>query len=81
MVECVMRTTVDIPDSMYRRLKSAAAVRGCSVKDLVLRSVRTELQSQRSKRKRKMLKLPIIDSKRPGSLKLTNRKINEILFP
>ena len=76
-----MRTTVDIPDSMYRRLKSEAALRGCSVKDLVLRGVRAELQSQRSKRKRKMVKLPIIDSKRPGSLKLTNRKINEILFP
>lgn len=75
-----MRTTVDIPDSMYRRLKSEAALRGCSVKDLVLRGVRAELQSQRSKRKRKV-KLPIIDSKRPGSLKLTNRKINEILFP
>ena len=76
-----MRTTVDIPDSMYRRLKSAAALRGCSVKDLVLRSVRAELQSQRSKRTRKFVKLPIIDSKRPGSLKLTNRRINEILFP
>jgi len=76
-----MRTTVDIPDPMYRRLKSAAALHGCSVKDLVLRGVRAELQSPRSKRKRKKVKLPIIDSKRPGSLKLTNRKINEILFP
>jgi hypothetical protein len=32
-----MRTTVDIPDSLYRRLKLAAALRGCSIKDLMLR--------------------------------------------
>ena len=75
-----MRTTVDIPDSMYRKLKSVAALRGCSVKDLVLRGVRTELQSRRGKRKGKV-RLPIIPSRRPGWLKLTNRRINEILFP
>lgn len=76
-----MRTTVDIPDSMYRRLKSLAAVQGCSIKDLVLRGVRAELQGKGSKRRRKLIKLPIIDSKRPGWLQLSNRRINEILFP
>lgn len=80
MVKSYMRTTVDIPDSMYRQLKSVAALRGCSVKDLVLRGVRTELQVRGRKRKRKV-RLPIISSKRPGWLKLTNRRINEILFP
>ena len=76
-----MRTTVDIPDSLYRRLKSAAALRGCSVKDLVLRGVKAELQVRGGRRKQKSVKLPIIASKRPGSLRLTNYKINEILFP
>ena len=73
-----MQTTVDIPDCLYRRLKSAAALRGCSVKDLVLRGVKAELQVHGGRRKKKSVKLPIIASKRPGSLKLTNRKINEI---
>lgn len=77
----MMRTTVDIPDSMYRRLKSAAALRGCSIKDLVLRGVRAELHAQARKRQHKKAKLPIIDSKRPGWLKLNNQRINEILFP
>ncbi|HET9283171.1 MAG TPA: hypothetical protein VFR24_14520 [Candidatus Angelobacter sp.] len=76
-----MRTTVDIPNTMYRRLKSAAALRGCSIKELVLRGVRAELQAQAGKRKHKTIKLPIIASRRPGWLKLNNRKINEILFP
>jgi hypothetical protein len=76
-----MRTTVDIPDPIYRRLKSAAALRGCSVKDLVLRGVKTELEGTESKRKRKAVTLLIFDSNRPGRLRLTNRRINEILFP
>jgi hypothetical protein len=76
-----MRTTVDIPDSMYRRLKSAAALHGCSIKELVLRGVRAELHAQNRRRKRKRVRLPIIASRRPGWLKLSNQKINEILFP
>jgi hypothetical protein len=76
-----MRTTVDIPDPLYRRLKSAAALRGCSVKDLVLRGVSLELEASKGSRKRKPIRLPIIDSKKPGWLQLTNRRVNEILFP
>jgi len=76
-----MRTTVDIPDSIYRRLKTAAAHRGCSVKELVLRGVKAELEGGRPARKARAIKLPIIDSKRPGWLRLTNQQINELLFP
>jgi hypothetical protein len=76
-----MRTILDIPDSLYRRLKSAAALRGCSVKDLVLRGVKAQLQINGGKCRKKPVRLPIIASKCPGSLKLNNCKINEILFP
>jgi hypothetical protein len=43
----------------------------------MLRSVKAELQVCGGRRKQKSVKLPIIASKRPGSL--TNRKINAIL--
>ena len=76
-----MRTTVDIPNPVYRRLKTEAAHRGCSVKELVLRGVRLELEGGRPARKTQAIKLPIINSKRPGWLRLTNQQINEILFP
>jgi hypothetical protein len=76
-----MRTTVDIPDPLYRRLKSAAAMRGCSVKSLVLRGVRASLESEPSRRKKNRVKLPLVESKRPGWLRLNNRVINELLFP
>lgn len=76
-----MRTTVDIPDPIYRRLKSVAALRGCSVKELVLQGVHAELERPDRKRKKKRVRLPLIDSQRPGWLRLTNQEINEILFP
>ncbi|MGH9403303.1 MAG: hypothetical protein ACRD2P_14480 [Terriglobia bacterium] len=76
-----MRTTVDIPDPVYRRLKAEAALQGCSVKELVLRGVKAELGGRKIARKAKAIALPVIDSKRPGWLRLSNRKINEILFP
>jgi hypothetical protein len=81
MVKLGMRTTVDIPDPIYRRLKSAAALRGCSIKKLILRGVKIELEGQENKRKKKLVKLPVIESKKPGWLRLTNKKINEVLFP
>jgi hypothetical protein len=76
-----MRTTVDIPDPVYRKLKAKAASQGCSVKELVLRGVTAELENGGRRRKRKRVALPLVDSKKPGWLELTNSRINEILFP
>jgi hypothetical protein len=76
-----MRTTVDIPDPVYRRLKSRAANEGSSTKELILRGVKQVLKENPS-RSRKRIKLPIIRSKHPGTLELDNDKIFEIIsFP
>jgi hypothetical protein len=75
-----MRTTVDIPDPLYRELKGKAASEGRSVKELILRSVEQELKGRRTRRSR--VTLPIVRSKRPGSVDLNNAKIFEIIpFP
>jgi hypothetical protein len=72
---------VDIPDPLYRRLKSRAARERRSVKELILRSVEGELEPRRKKSKRK-ISLPLIRSKRPGTIRLDNAKIFEIIpFP
>jgi hypothetical protein len=74
-----MRTTVDIPDPLYRELKGKAVSEGRSVRELILRSVEETLRGSHQSRR---VKLPIIASKRPGSLKLDNDKIFEIIpFP
>lgn len=75
-----MRTTVDIPDPLYRELKGKAAREGQSVKELILRGVERELKNR--DRKSKRVSLPIVHSRRPGSLELDNAKIFEIIpFP
>ncbi len=76
-----MRTTVDIPDPIYRRLKTRAASEGSSAKELILRGVEKVLKGDRRKA-RKKVKLPIVRSRRPGRLRLDNAKIYEIIpFP
>lgn len=76
-----MRTTVDIPDQMYRRLRTRAANEGTSAKELILRGVEQVLRKEGRKR-RFRVKLPIIRSKQPGTLELDNEKIYDIIsFP
>jgi len=75
-----MRTTIDLPDPLYRRLKAKAAEQGCSMKQLILRGVEAQLEG--GPRKKRRVKLPLVDSKEPGVLDLTNEQIYEIIpFP
>lgn len=80
MAQWIMRTTVDIPDPLYRRLKGEAASEGRSIREWILHLVKEKLESK--PRKGGRVRLPIIRSRRPGSLKLDNAKIFEIVpFP
>lgn len=72
-----MRTTVDIPDDTYRELKIKAAREGKPVRQIVLRGICRELEAPAQKPVRKM-KLPVIRSSRPGTLKLTNEQIDDL---
>jgi hypothetical protein len=66
---------------LYRELKGKAAGEGRSVKELILRGVEKEL-GQRPPRSSRRVSLPIVRSKRPGSVDLDNAKIFEIIpFP
>jgi hypothetical protein len=40
-----MRTTIDIPDPMFRRAKQAAAEQGVTLRDLVLRALGAQLEA------------------------------------
>jgi len=76
-----MRTTVDIPDGLYRELKSKAAREKRSVKELILRGVEGELRGQ-AKKKARRVTLPIVASKQPGTLEIDNAQIYELIpFP
>jgi len=75
-----MRTTVEIPDAMYRQLKSRAAREGSSARALILRGVKEVLKTPRRK-PGLPVSLPIVRSKRPGTVALDNAKIYDIAFP
>jgi hypothetical protein len=50
-----MKTTIEIPDDLYRRAKAEAALRGRTLKDLVAEGLRLALASPRSRTRRKTL--------------------------
>jgi len=72
-----VRTTVDIPDDLYRRLKAQAALDGATVKQVIVRLVAREIQGAPA---RGRSRLPLIRGKESRRLNLTNRQIDEILF-
>ena len=73
-----MRTTLDIPDETYRAIRILAAERGTSMRQLMLEGV--ELVRRQNKPPVRPFQVPVIRSKQPGTLDLTNEQIDEILF-
>ena len=72
---------MDIPNPVYRRLKTRAAREGSSAKELILRGVEQVLK-ENPRRPRRKVSLPIVRSKRPGKVRLDNAKIYEVIsFP
>ena len=75
-----IRTTVDIPAPLYRKLKEQAAARGYSIRELVLAGLKSVLlQGQRPRSKR--VRFPLIVSEGP-KVDVTNEQIYErVEFP
>ena len=76
-----MRTTIDIPDPVYRRLKARAASEGRSVKALILRAAEQALSTNATVRSGRIT-VPVVASKKPGSLHLDNARLYDaVSFP
>jgi hypothetical protein len=73
-----MRTTVDIPDPLFRKMTATAALRGVSLKAFLLSAVEHEI-AQKSSGKHYIVRLPLIRSKHPRKLNLTNAEIEDLL--
>jgi hypothetical protein len=75
-----VRTTVDIPTSLYRRLKKQAAAQGRSVRELILAGAKRTLVEGKRPRPKRVL-FPLIVSKSP-KVDLTNEHTYEYVeFP
>ena len=74
-----MRTTLDVPDELFRELKATAAKQGISLKALLRSAVENELARAAGPRKARRVRFPILDSREPGALDLTNADIEDLL--
>jgi hypothetical protein len=76
-----MRTTLDIPDQVYRRLKIKAAVEGQTVREIALRGILREIDSSPTKPIKRLAE-PILKSYAPGSISIDNEQIYDLIgFP
>ena len=60
-----MRTTLDLPDDLFRQVKAKAALEGAKLKDLLTRYVEDGLRQPAARRPLRRSKLPVI--KRRGN--------------
>jgi hypothetical protein len=75
-----VRTTVDIPAPLYRRLKAQAAAQGCSARELILRGMERVVLNPRQPARRRV-QFPLIRSQGP-KVRMSNEQLYEhVEFP
>ena len=78
-----MRTTLDIPDPIYREMKLRAASEGTTIREIALEGIAMRLKGGKSGASSQgRPRFPVIRSKNPGSLKLGEEGVYEYIpFP
>jgi hypothetical protein len=75
-----MRTTIEIPDDLFRRTKATAALRGSTMKDLIIHALEREFAKHTEYKKgRPTTKLPVMPWKGKKKLDLTNFNFDDLL--
>jgi hypothetical protein len=74
-----MRTTVDLPDEVFRRAKIVAVERGTTLRELVRQALSREIGLDVSTSEiQKRTEFPIFGSKSPGTLDLKNEDLSRL---
>jgi len=78
-----MRTTIDLPDPLFKKVKARAALDGLKLREFIARAVETALHTKGKSpvAAKKFKPLPVIKTKGKGGplLKiLSNKRINEL---
>ena len=81
MSEPTVRTSLDIPATLHRRLHEAAARKGSSARQLILRSIERVVEESELKRSDRRLSLtpPLVPTSGRKPFDLTNEQIYELL--
>lgn len=83
MTPDTIRTSLDLPRSLHRRVHEAAARRGCSARQIMLAGIERAVEEVQTSRPRRRLKLdPPLIPRTGRRIDLTNEKIYELIeFP
>ncbi len=73
-----MLTTVNLPDSLYLESEALAASRGATVEQLIVEAVEKAVHAEGA-RGYCDVELPVIRSKRPGTLDLSGFDFDDLL--
>jgi len=77
-----MQTTVNLPDSLYQKSEALAASRGATVEQFIVEAVKKEVNlgsGTSDTYGEREVDLPIIRSKRPGTLDLSHFDFDDLL--
>jgi hypothetical protein len=75
-----MRTTIDIPDALFRRTKALAAARGLTLKQVIISAVEREISPARpALAGRRRTRLPLIHLEPGRVLDLTDFDFDDLL--
>jgi hypothetical protein len=79
-----MQTTVNLPDSLYRKSEVLASARGATVEQFIVEAVTKEVQGNLASRILEAcgdseVALPVIRSGRPGTLDLSHFDFDDLL--
>jgi hypothetical protein len=73
-----VRTTIDIPDSLFRDVKFAAVRRGITLKELIAGALEQELRGKATRTGHR-IEGPLVKRKGRHSIDLTNAQIENLL--
>ena len=75
-----MRTTIELPDSIYRKGEKVARSQGVTIEEFIVRTFERELKNQpETGSSSKRVRLPLVPSKEPGILDLKDFNFDDLL--
>jgi hypothetical protein len=75
-----MRTTIEMPESIYRKGQKIARSKGVTVEEFIIQTFERELKaSPDAPPQSKRVTLPLLPSKEPGTLDLKDFNLDDLL--
>jgi hypothetical protein len=75
-----MRTTIEVPESVYRKAEDVARTQGVTIEEFILRAFERELKDQSDiPSPSRRVTLPLVPSKEPGALDMKDFNFDDLL--